>query len=175
MSPWRSDKQRRWGHAAEGIKALGGRAHVAEWDAASKKSKKKPKFVINNKIKGYGQMDTKTNLIEINKKKHKGDRRELADTIKHEWLHVKHPKMHEKMVYKKTGEISRAEQDKLIAKLRMKKLNYKSGAIKRKLKIHAGEKTEPGTFISKMNAQKAARPQRLPKNPSERTAIMGSI
>lgn len=34
--PWQSDAQRRWGHTAEGMKALGGPAAVAEWDAATK-------------------------------------------------------------------------------------------------------------------------------------------
>ena len=34
--PFKSDAQRRWGHTAEGEKALGGPSKVAEWDAATK-------------------------------------------------------------------------------------------------------------------------------------------
>lgn len=34
--PFLSDKQRRWAHTPAGIKALGGKAKVSEWDAASK-------------------------------------------------------------------------------------------------------------------------------------------
>lgn len=33
---WASDAQRRWGHTAAGLKALGGAGNVAEWDSASK-------------------------------------------------------------------------------------------------------------------------------------------
>lgn len=39
--PWVSDKQRRWGHSKTGVKALGGKKKVEEWD--SKKEKKKRK------------------------------------------------------------------------------------------------------------------------------------
>jgi len=34
--PYKSDAQRRWAHTKRGVKALGGKAKVAEWDAASK-------------------------------------------------------------------------------------------------------------------------------------------
>lgn len=37
--PYVSDAQRRWAHTAKGIKALGGKAKVAEWDRASKGKK----------------------------------------------------------------------------------------------------------------------------------------
>ncbi len=140
--------------------------------------KKKAKFVINNRMKAYGQTDTKTNVVEINKKKHKGDKRQLADTIKHELLHVKHPKMKEKTVYQKTkSELSQPEQDKLIAKLRMKKLNYKVGATKRKLKAGRVE-FKPGELITKMNAQKVAQNKAKSNNSVSRetkVAIMGAV
>ncbi len=167
--PWASTKQARWGHSPAGIKALGGKGKVAEWDSAtpkgSLKKKKKAKIVVNNHMRAFGQTDTKTKVVEINKKKHKGDKRELADTIKHELLHVKHPKMHEKTVYKKTKkEIPYAEQQRLIAKLRTATRNQKVGAIKRKLHINKGVATKPGDLIAKMNSQKA-----------KRTAIMGAV
>lgn len=33
--PWKSERQRAWGHSKEGIKALGGKKAVAEWDKAT--------------------------------------------------------------------------------------------------------------------------------------------
>jgi len=35
--PWESKAQAAWGHTAEGVKALGGKSKVAEWDAATPK------------------------------------------------------------------------------------------------------------------------------------------
>ncbi len=121
------------------------------------KLKKKYKIGVNNKLKGaLGQMDPDTNEIEINVKKHKGDRAELASTIKHELMHVKHPKMTEREVYKKTAKtkISPMEQTQLISKLRNKKLHYKQGSLKRKFKMDRNEKVEPGTFLTKYNGSK---------------------
>lgn len=37
--PYKSKAQERWAHTKEGIKALGGKAKVAEWDAATKGKK----------------------------------------------------------------------------------------------------------------------------------------
>ena len=80
---------------------------------------KKPKIVINNKIRAYGTEDDKTGVIEINKKKHKGDKAELRDTIAHELYHFKHPKATEKKTYKKVGsEIHSKEVKKLLNKLK---------------------------------------------------------
>lgn len=114
--------------------------------------------------------------VEINVKAHKGDRAELASTIKHELMHVKYPKMTEKQVYKKTAKtkISPEEQQRLLVKLRHKTLNYKIGAAKRKFKIRGN--IEPGTLINNMNAQKTANNRDgLPTQPIERTAIMGAV
>lgn len=46
--PWKSKSQRAWGHSPEGIKALGGKKAVAEWDKATK-GKKLPKKVKKGK------------------------------------------------------------------------------------------------------------------------------
>lgn len=123
--------------------------------------KKKAKLKVNNKLKGaLGQMDTKTNKIEINVKAHKGDRAELASTIKHELMHVNHPKAPEKEVYKKTAKtkIPSKEQTQLIKKLAMsqkRKTNYKVGALKRKFKMKKNDKIEAGSFISRANRAKS--------------------
>ena len=34
--PWKSEAQRRWGNSPAGIKTLGGKKNVAEWNAATK-------------------------------------------------------------------------------------------------------------------------------------------
>jgi hypothetical protein len=53
--------------------------------------------------------------------------------------------------------------------------NYKLGALKRKFKTGKDD-VEAGTFISKMNAQKAPRiAKTLPGNDTLRTAILGGI
>lgn len=48
--PWKSKKQRAWGHSPEGIKALGGKKAVEEWDKATK-GKKLPKIATKKKGK----------------------------------------------------------------------------------------------------------------------------
>lgn len=35
--PWKSKAQAAWGHSPAGVKALGGKANVQEWDAATPK------------------------------------------------------------------------------------------------------------------------------------------
>ena len=161
MAPYVSDAQRRFFHSPGAKRAGISKATVKEFDQASKGrklparvKKKKAKIVINNKLRGdYGAMNPKTNKVEINVRAHKGDKAELASTIRHELLHVKHPRMTEKDVYKKSAKtkIPIAEQHKLIAKLRHKKIHYKQGALKRKFKIKRGDSMEPGDFIRKSN------------------------
>lgn len=46
--PWKSKSQRAWGHSSEGIKALGGKKAVAEWDKATG-DRKLPKRVKKGK------------------------------------------------------------------------------------------------------------------------------
>ncbi len=55
----------------------------------------------------------------------------------------------------------------------MKKVNYAIGALKRKFKTGPTDQ-EPGTFISKANAQKAPQ-QEMPKGKPAKVAIMGAI
>lgn len=132
--------------------------------------KKKKRIIgVDNKLKGsYGETEIrkgKPTIIRINVKKHKGDKAELADTVRHELLHAKHPNMKEKTVRKKTeSAISPEEQRKLLAKIHMKKLNYRTGAVKRKLKMGPG-KTEPGELITKARSM----------TPKERVSIIGMV
>lgn len=74
------------------------------------------KIKVNNKLRDklgtlYGETDTDTGKIQINKKAHKGDKKELASTVKHEMLHAKHPKMLEKNVYKKSRKTKLRSQE----------------------------------------------------------------
>jgi hypothetical protein len=48
--PYKSIQQERWAHTASGLKALGGKAKVHEWDQASK-GKKLPRRVKKTKHK----------------------------------------------------------------------------------------------------------------------------
>jgi hypothetical protein len=117
--------------------------------------KKKIKIVRNDKLKEYGNQQG--NKIEINVRKHKGSKAELADTIKHELNHAKHPKASEKTIQKKTqidmSKMSWSEKEVLTKKVRMKKLNWKGGALKRKFKMGPG-KVEPGSYLAKVNESK---------------------
>ena len=126
---------------------------------------RKVKIGVNNKLKGsYGETilnKGKAPIIRINVKKHRGNKAELADTIKHELMHVKHPNMKEKAVQKKT-KVASGEQAKLIA--RLKTLNYKVGAFKRKLKTAARFETEPGALINEAKTMSR-----------ERLALMGLV
>lgn len=123
-----------------------------------KKMKRKKGIFVNNKLKEYGNEEK--GRIEINVKKHKGDKAELADTIKHEILHRKHPKSSEKSIQKKTqvdmSKMSYSEKEALTKKLRHKTLNYKGGVLKRKFKMSAG-KVAPGAYIQAMNSAKVQR------------------
>lgn len=54
--PWKSAKQAAWGHSPAGVKALGGKDKVAEWDAATpkgslKESKTRPRLADQKKAK----------------------------------------------------------------------------------------------------------------------------
>ena len=56
--PFESIQQERWGHTKSGMKALGGAAKVAEWDAASK-GKNLPRKVNHKKGLRHGMMPKK--------------------------------------------------------------------------------------------------------------------
>jgi hypothetical protein len=49
--PFTSLAQQRWGHSPAGIKALGGPAKVAEWDAATKGKKLPERKSLRESIK----------------------------------------------------------------------------------------------------------------------------
>ncbi len=111
-----------------------------------KKSKKKSRMKVDNHLKGsYGETTISKNktVIKINVKKHKGNKAELADTIKHELLHAKHPKMHEKTVRKLTAApMSKGEQARLL-------LKFREGKLRKKMNIGRDVAVAPGDLINK--------------------------
>ncbi len=93
-------------------------------------AKKYIKRKIDNKMGSYGETDLRNKTIKINKKLikknpskvrpvNKGAKKypDLLDTIYHEELHIKHPKMTEKDVRKKTTKAVRTLTKKQKARL----------------------------------------------------------
>ncbi len=107
------------------------------------------KIVINNKEKGYGSYDENTNVIAINRKRHKGKKKELLDTLVHEGLHAKHHKMTERTVRTKTKKViarmSPTQKQQQLGKLRGA-LESKVKGLKKKYKL-VGD-TKPGDIIN---------------------------
>lgn len=80
------------------------------------------RFTLNGRSKWFGETNLKKKEITINKPKAKA-KGKLLETIYHETLHAKHPRMHEKTVYKlekRSKTLSRKEKSKLYAKINQK-------------------------------------------------------
>jgi len=176
--PYRSIQQERWAHTPTGTKALGGASNVGEWDRATKgmklpKRAKKKKIVIDNHMKSYGEEEG--GKIKINVARHKGDKKELADTVFHESYHAKHPKATEKTTYKVTRKAMKvmplSEKEKLVAKVKAN--HYKSGALKRKFKMGRVHH-KAGDFIARMNESKSS-VKKTNKPSMRRIAIDGMV
>jgi hypothetical protein len=57
------------------------------------------KRIVDNKLKGaYGDIDFTKRVIRINKKMGRDKLGNIIDTIVHEEMHARHPRMHEKTV-----------------------------------------------------------------------------
>lgn len=64
---------------------------------------KKFKRVVDNKMRGYGDIDLKKKVIRVNKARCKTRQKgEIIDTIVHEELHRLHPKKGEREIEKLT-------------------------------------------------------------------------
>ncbi len=109
------------------------------------------KIVINNKEKGFGSFDEKKNLITINRKRHKGNKSELLDTVVHEKVHARHRKMKEQTVRRVTAKMiagmSPEQKRQHLAKLRMKSIDTKLTKLKKKYKMSQSE-SKPGDIIN---------------------------
>lgn len=81
---------------------------------------KKYRVKVNNKLKFFGDTDTKKKVIQINVKKSKRMRRrgELLDTLNHERLHAKFPhrddgKKFDKMVNRSDARLGKKSKQQL--------------------------------------------------------------
>ena len=61
----------------------------------------KYKKVIDNKMRWQGDIDTERHIIRINKAKSK-KKSSIIDTIIHEEMHAKHPRMYESTIREET-------------------------------------------------------------------------
>ena len=74
---------------------------------------------IDNKMRYFGETDTKKKVIKINKRKSKstGTKGELIDSINHEVQHAKHPHLSERQTEKRTinstNKLSKKSKQKL--------------------------------------------------------------
>lgn len=59
--------------------------------------------IVDNKMRYYGDTDLDKHIIRVNKSKKKNGRGDIIDTIVHEEMHAKHPKMYERTVRRKTA------------------------------------------------------------------------
>ena len=66
-------------------------------------ARKKFKRVVDNKMRDFGDTNIKKGVIRVNKKKSRKHPKGIIDTVIHEELHARHPKMHEKTVRKLTN------------------------------------------------------------------------
>jgi hypothetical protein len=56
--PWKSKAQAAWGHTAAGVKALGGKSAVQEWDDATTKGS------LPKKVRHPGALSKATNKVK---------------------------------------------------------------------------------------------------------------
>lgn len=82
-------------------KAKAGRS-IGYREEAESKNIKSYKRKVDNKMRSYGETDYKKKTVRINKSKKKNKKGDILDTIVHEKMHIKHPKMHERTIRKAT-------------------------------------------------------------------------
>jgi len=137
--------------------------------------RKKIKISVDNKIRAFGE--EQGGKIKINVEKHKGNVKELADSVYHEVFHAKHPQATEKATYKKTHEamkeMSLSEKRALADKVKRKTMHYKAGAVKRKFKMGRGA-VEPGAMYKKYK-ETASEKSSSPKKSVDKISIMGLV
>jgi hypothetical protein len=79
-------------------------------------------WVVDNKMRLYGEVDPNTLVVRINVAKHKRDRASLIDTLVHEELHIVYPRFGETMICAMTERrlrsISKREKARLYARIR---------------------------------------------------------
>lgn len=70
----------------------------------------------DNHLGAFGETDTDAKTVKINIKKNKKSKKkgELSDTLAHEFMHVRNPRLSEKQVYKRTAKLPQKSKTKLL-------------------------------------------------------------
>lgn len=67
--------------------------------------------IVKKKMKYYGTVDVKKKIIYVDPKKNKNPK-EMADTIRHEKLHIKYPNASEKTIRAKAKKVTQKKGKK---------------------------------------------------------------
>ena len=70
--------------------------------AAQRQQRDNWRWIVDNTIDCYGEVDRDERIVRINVKMHQGETEDVLDTFIHEHLHVKYPRMREREVCKVT-------------------------------------------------------------------------
>jgi hypothetical protein len=83
---------------------------------------RKWRWVIDNKMRMFGEVDPNKFIVRINVAKHKRERASLIDTLVHEELHILFPRFGETMICAMTERrlrsMSKQQKAKLYARIR---------------------------------------------------------
>jgi hypothetical protein len=79
-------------------------------------------WVIDNRMRIYGEVDPNRYVVRINVEKHRRERASLIDTLVHEELHILFPRLGEAMICamteRRVRSMSKKEKDRLYARIR---------------------------------------------------------
>ena len=83
---------------------------------------RKWRWVIDNRMCMYGEMDPNKYVVRINIEKHRRERASLIDTLVHEELHILFPRLGEAMICalteRRLQSMSKLEKGRLYARIR---------------------------------------------------------
>lgn len=81
-------------------------------------------WVVDNKMRAYGEVDPNRFLVRINVEKHKRDKQSLIDTLVHEELHILFPRFGETMICAMTDcrlrIMTKAQKARLYGRIRIR-------------------------------------------------------
>ena len=79
-------------------------------------------WVIDNRMRIYGDVDPNRYVVRINVEKHRRERASLIDTLVHEELHILFPRFGETMICamteRRVRSMSKKDKDRLYARIR---------------------------------------------------------
>jgi hypothetical protein len=93
---------------------------------------KKWKRIVDNRMRGHGDIDMEKRVIRINKSKKANKKKgEIINSILHEEYHRKHPKATEKTTYKQAKKLEKKTSSKVKNKLYGQ---YRTKVVKHKVR-----------------------------------------